>query len=432
MIIGAALDAVDARLLVERGCRGLSADWRNGTVHVLAAGKASIGMARAARDWLEGRQGRMLVVGPGPAAAPHGGFADTEVVAAGHPVPTDASVAAGREALAFAAACRPEERLLVLLSGGASALMAVPAPGVTLDEKAATTRLLLRGGATIHQANAVRKHLSAIKGGQLATAGRARVLTLAISDVIGDDLSVIGSGPSVPDSSSFAEALEVIRTIDDGNTCPAAVRRRLEQGARGEIAETPKPGDSRFAGHEAYVVGGRSEAMAGAARAAERQGYRTIVLREPVDGEAREAGPSFLSRVTAAAGESREPVCVIASGETTVKVVGGGRGGRNQEFALACVEQLAGLGRPAVLASIGTDGVDGPTDAAGAMVDQETAARALGRGFPAAAPFLSENDAYRFLEATGDLIVTGPTGTNVGDVQIALLAPAGRAGAPDV
>ncbi len=388
-------------------------------------------MVRAAARQLGPRLGEALAIAP--SRTDDDAF---DVLEAGHPLPTPASVTAGRRALAMAAARRPGDRLLVLLSGGASALMAVPADGLTLDDKAAVTRILLQAGAGIHQLNAVRKHLSAIKGGQLASAGRGRVLTLAISDVIGDDLSVIGSGPTVPDASSFADALEVVRELDRHEPCPAAAMDRLRRGAAGGIPETPKRGDPRLEGHEAHVIGGRRDAMAGAARAAEARGYTTVVLEEPVQGEARNAGPRLLERALAVSREAADAsaICVIASGETTVRVVGGGLGGRNQELVLACVEPLARLDRELVLASVGTDGVDGPTRAAGALADSTSAARAAAFGVPSPQEFLRRNDAFRFFEGTGDLIVTGPTGTNVGDLQVILVAPrrSGTVGAASV
>jgi glycerate-2-kinase len=300
--------------------------------------------------------------------------------------------------------------------------MALPAEGVSLDDKIAVTRTLLKEGASIGEINTVRKHLSAVKGGRLGVAGRARVLTLAISDVIGDDLSVIGSGPTVGDPTTFADALAVLEGIDGARSAwPARVQRHLRRGIEGLVEDTPAPDDERLAGHEARVIGSRHDAMAGARREAEARGYRTVVLHEPVAGEARSAGVDLLDRALALAGASSHPVCVIASGETTVYVRGDGLGGRNQELVLGAVEHLATLGIDAMLASVGTDGVDGPTSAAGAVADSTTLSRARAGSLPQPAACLRKNDAYRFFAASGGLITTGPTGTNVGDVQIVLI-----------
>jgi hydroxypyruvate reductase len=394
-------------------------------VYLLAVGKAAIGMARAVSELAGPNLRDALVIAP----APGGTIDGLKVFGAGHPVPTEASEAAGRRALAFAAARRPGDRLIVLLSGGASALMAVPADGLTLEDKAATTRQLLRGGAAISSLNAVRKHLSAVKGGRLASVGPAKVLTLAISDVIGDDLSVIGSGPTVADSSTFHDAARVLHEVGEGpGSWPNAVIERLAAGVAGTIPETPKPGDPRLEGHDARVIGGRRDAMDGAAREAQRLGYQTVIVDEPVEGEARVTAPVLLDAALSIIHRmpSSAPVCLVRSGETTVRVVGHGVGGRNQELVLASIERLATLEWPAAFASVGTDGVDGPTPAAGAIADSESLARARAKRLPDPAEFLGNNDAYRFFEALNDLVVTGPTGTNVGDLQIFLRPPRTR------
>ena len=344
-----------------------------------------------------------------------------EAIAGGHPVPTPGSERAGRRALAIAGSLRADEILVVLLSGGASALMAVPAADVALDDKRATTQLLLRAGADIHALNTVRKHVSAIKGGWLAARAPGSCRTFAISDVVGDDLSAIASGPTVADSTTFGEALDIVRRFGGEAAYPPAVVARLGRGARGEVPETPKPGDARLARASAAVIGGRGNAMDGAARQAETLGYHVVRIDDPVVGEARLAAPPHLgAAVRRAAGVAR-PACLVSSGETTVRVTGGGKGGRNQEFALASAEPLASLGGAAALASVGTDGVDGPTDAAGAIVDQTTIERARSAGLSPQA-FLDDNNAYAFFAALGDLIHTGATDTNVGDLQVILLA----------
>jgi hydroxypyruvate reductase len=342
-------------------------------------------------------------------------------------------VTAARRALNVADSGSETDLLVVLLSGGASALMALPADAVTLGDKQHTVRQLLLGGATIDELNAVRKHLSAIKGGRLAAASKAHVVTLAISDVVGDDLSVIGSGPTVPDPTTFSDALAVLEARGGRETYPRAVVTRLERGASGAIAETPKPDDARAARWEARIIGGRMAAVEGAAQAARSRGYDVRVLDQPIVGEARGAAESFAASVSDALEVLTRPACVIGAGETTVHVKGNGLGGRNQEFALALVTFLSsvtGLAqrRPGsdipphvVAASIGTDGIDGPTDAAGAIVDSTTLERAAARQLDAA-HFLDNNDSYHFFSVLDDLVQTGATGTNVGDLQVALIA----------
>ena len=362
-----------------------------------------------------------LVVGSQPAPAASRGL---EYRRGGHPVPTEESERAGRRALAIAGEAPPSEHLLFLLSGGASALMAVPADGVTLADKQVTTERLLGGGADIHALNTVRKHLSAIKGGQLAARASTRWRTLAISDVVGDDLSVIGSGPTVADASTFQDALDVLHRFGgrDARDFSPRVMSRLTRGAEGALQETPKPIDPRLARGEAAVIGSRYDAMRGAAEAASARGYHVLRVDEPVTGEARTAGRAYLDGLAArlASGGPQRPTCIVSSGETTVHVTGNGRGGRNQEFALAMIDRLAGLG-DAAAASLGTDGIDGPTDAAGAIVDSTSSVRARLAGL-APGRFLDDNNAYTFFAALGDLIHTGPTGTNVGDLQLILLA----------
>jgi len=345
---------------------------------------------------------------------------------AGHPVPDDRSVAAAGGALQVAQRSADNDVLIVLLSGGASALMALPAEGLTLADKQETVRRLLKGGATIHELNTVRKHLSAIKGGRLAAATRAAVVTLVISDVVGDDLSVIGSGPTMPDPSTFGDALTVLDTRGGRASYPAAVVLYLERGAGGELDETLKPDNPRMKRSVARIIGGRMTAVAGAIDAARSRGYNVYMIDAPIVGEAREAAVTFADNVRQALARLAPPLCVVGAGETTVHVTGTGTGGRNQEFALAMVPFIADLTRSApqefdgVFGSIGTDGIDGPTDAAGAIIDATTTTRAAARELDPTV-YLRNNDSYHFFSAIGDLVQTGPTGTNVGDVQVALI-----------
>jgi len=342
------------------------------------------------------------------------------LVAGGHPLPTAGSEVAGRKAIALAESTAADETLLVLFSGGASALMALPADGVTLDDKRATTQQLLRAGADIYALNTVRKHLSAIKGGWLAARARAACRALVISDVVGDDLSVIASGPTVADASTFEDALTLVRRFGGEDAYPPAVVARLRRGAAATLPETPKPGDARLAASTTTVIGSRRDAMAGASAEAASLGYRVVRLDDPVVGEARTTAVAHLRGVIARAAGTERPACIVSSGETTVHVTGHGRGGRNQEFALAAAGPLAQVGG-ALIASVGTDGIDGPTDAAGAIADATTLDRARAAGLSADRA-LSDNNAYAFFDALGDLIHTGPTGTNVGDLQVILLA----------
>jgi glycerate 2-kinase len=350
---------------------------------------------------------------------------ETNVSAGRHPVPDEVSVAAGARALHLAAASRARnERLVVLLSGGASAMLAVPADGVSLPDKASLTELLLRSGLPIAAMNAIRKHVSAIKGGQLAAAA-GRSTTFAISDVhapVEDDPAVIGSGPTVADPTTFADAERALRGAGLLDLVPASIRDRLSAGVRGGIGETPKPGDPRLRDAEFALAGARDDAMAGASAEAASRGYDVERIAPPTLGEASAAAHAFVARVREIARDRTRPVCVVASGETTVTLPMSGRvgaGGRNQEFALAAASDLRDLGA-CVLASVGTDGIDGPTDAAGAIADAVTLTRAASIGLDAGAA-LAAHDAYPFFRALDDLIVTGPTGTNVGDLQVVLV-----------
>jgi hydroxypyruvate reductase len=310
----------------------------------------------------------------------------------------------------------------VLLSGGASALMAVPVAPITLHDKQQTTERLLREGADIHALNTVRKHISAVKGGQLAAAAPAACLTLAISDVVGDDISVIGSGPTVGDDSTFRDAHEVLQRFGGLAAYPERVVAYLAAGLAGDRVDTPTAESLRLRlrDSEAIVIGSRTTAMAGGAEEARRRGFHAITIDAPIVGEAREAAAPYAREIRARLAGSGRPLCVISSGETTVRVTGAGKGGRNQEMALALAE-FSGAAGIWAMASVGTDGVDGPTDAAGAVVDVTTADRAAHAGL-APVEFLNDNNAYAFFSALGDLIHTGPTGTNVGDVQVFLLA----------
>jgi hydroxypyruvate reductase len=342
------------------------------------------------------------------------------LIEAGHPIPDRAGVKAARDVEELLRELNARDLLIVAISGGASALLSAPAEPVTLAAKQKTTDLLLRAGADIFQLNAVRKHLSLLKGGWLAAlAYPATLVSLLLSDVIGDPLDVIGSGPTAPDESTFADAISVLKAYRVLERVPGVVRKRLEQGLRGEIPETPKPGDSLFQNVHNVVVGSNGLALQAAARKAKLLGYRPLILSSSMQGETREVARvhgEILREVVTSGQPLRAPACLLSGGETTVTVRGSGKGGRNQEFALAAALNIAGL--PNVLAlSGGTDGTDGPTDAAGAMATGETVALAKKRGLDAL-DHLTRNDAYPFFAALGDLVKTGPTGTNVMDLNL--------------
>ena len=381
-------------------------------VVVLGAGKAGASMARALEAILGDRISAGFVVVKDAHRLPSERI---EFAEAGHPVPDARGLAASARLLALADAATADDLVIVLISGGGSALTPAPAPPVTLEDKQAVTQLLLAAGAPIGELNTVRKHLSRFKGGLLARAAwPATVLMLALSDVIGDPLDVIASGPTVPDPTRFADALAVLERRGVVARTPPSVLDRLQAGARGDIPETPKPGDRAFERVSNLVVGNNALVADAARVAAEALGYRATLLTLALEGEARQVARDLLIRARGMPPGS----CLIAAGETTVTVRGAGRGGRCQELALAAALDISAGEGLAVLAA-GTDGTDGPTDAAGALVDAGTVVRGRGAGLdPERA--LADNDANGFLAASGDLIVTGPTNTNLLDLYLVL------------
>lgn len=386
------------------------------SMYVVGAGKAGATMAQAAERLLGKRiRGGLINVKYGHTAK----LRRIELNECGHPIPDHNGELGAQRIAAIARQAGGKDLLLCLISGGASALLPLSAPPITLEEKQETTRLLLQCGANIHELNCVRKHISALKGGQLAQlAYPATVLTLILSDVIGDDLDVIGSGPTVPDRSTFAEARVVLEKYGITGKIPAAVRERLQ----GNAAETPKPGDKVFNNVLNLIVGSNRLAVDAAAHQAKALGYHTLVLSTCIEGETRDVArvhAAIAKEIRASGRPVKPPACVLSGGETTVTIRGHGLGGRNQEFALAAAIDIAGL-KDTVILSAGTDGTDGPTDAAGAIADGRTIGRASAQGLDAAR-YLANNDAYHFFESLKDLIKTGPTGTNVADVRIALV-----------
>ncbi|CAG0931417.1 glycerate 2-kinase [Thermoflexales bacterium] len=343
---------------------------------------------------------------------------------AGHPVPDQSAVDATRDLSAVLHGITPRDLIFCLISGGGSALLTLPAQEITLVDLQATTQLLLRAGATIREINTIRKHLDVVKGGGLVRlANGAPIITLILSDVIGDDLSVIASGPTVPDPSTFATAWQIVEQFDLADQLPAAVRARLSHGASGEIADTPKPGDPLFDKVQTVIIGSNAQAAQAAEQAARQLKFNTLLLTTQLQGEAREVAKVVAAIAQEIAVYNRpvsRPACLILGGETTVTLKGQGLGGRNQEIALAAAIAIEGLPNT-LIAALGTDGTDGPTDAAGAMATGETVERARSIGLDAQA-YLAGNDAYHFFQPLGDLIITGPTGTNVNDVLFVLVA----------
>ncbi|MFQ5959148.1 MAG: glycerate kinase, partial [Alphaproteobacteria bacterium] len=372
-----------------------------GRTVVVGAGKASAEMARIVEAHWTGNLGGLVVTRYGHAAATRA----IEVVEAAHPVPDRAGRKAARRILESVRGLGKDDLVLCLISGGGSALLALPAAGVSLDDKQAVNRALLRAGATISEINCVRKHLSAIKGGRLAAAAApARVIALLISDVPGDDPHVIASGPTVADPTSFADARAVLAkyAIDP----PASVRAHLQAA----VDETPKPGDARLARAESRLVATPRAALEAAAARARAAGFEALILGDAVEGEARDVGRDHaaIARRAATAGEpAGAPCAILSGGETTVTVRGRGRGGRNGEYLLSLALGLDGLAGVWALAC-DTDGIDGSEDNAGAVIAPDTLARAAATGIDARG-HLADNDAYGFFAALGDLVVTGPT-----------------------
>ncbi len=385
-------------------------------LHVVAVGKAAAAMATAFARVPHMTIRQAIAIGTHEHAELP---ARVDWIPSSHPFPDHRSEAAGNRAIAIAQGVHSGEALVILLSGGASALMAAPVDGISLADKIETTRLMMTSGADIHALNTVRRHLSKVKGGRLAAACVGATITLAISDVVGDDLNAIGSGPGVPDATSWSDAAAALdRFGGDGHA--GRVREVVRAGLAGEIPDTPKPGAAALARATARVIGSRIDAMEGARAAAAERGYRAIVLHDAVVGEAREAGPKWLALARQAVGGASRKVCVISSGETTVRVTGGGLGGRNLEFALSIADTIASMPGTA-MASVGTDGIDGSSGVAGGVVDSTTMVRASGAGLSPPGTYLAANDSLAFFAPLGDAIRTGRTDTNVGDLQVLLI-----------
>jgi hydroxypyruvate reductase len=390
-------------------------------VYIIGAGKASAAMAQPVEDLL----GDLLEAGLVNVKYGHSRpLRHISINEAGHPVPDEASLRGTERILQLLRQTGERDLVLFLISGGGSALLAGPAEGLTLEDLQRVTQRLLESGATIHEINAIRKHISRVKGGQLARlAHPSSLVSLILSDVIGDNLDSIASGPTVPDSSTFKDCLDIIEKYGLADKIPEAVLNHLKKGARGDIKETPKPGDPVFEKTQNVIIGSNIQAVEAARIKAEALGYNSLILSKFVQGETREIAKmhaAIARKVLAHGHPVPRPACLVSGGETTVTIRGRGLGGRNQEFALAAAIEIDGL-EDVVVLSGGTDGTDGPTDAAGAIADGTTVRRAKALGLNAG-HYLQENDSYHFFRPLGDLLITGPTLTNVMDLRVILVS----------
>jgi len=427
-IFNEALRAVDPYAAVGKHVDRIRAICRDAglrKIYVVSFGKAAYPMARALADALPDRIVRGVVVtkyGHVSGEPLPGTF---EIYEAGHPVPDEQGVAGAGRVIHLLEEADRESLVVCLISGGGSALLAAPSAGVSLDEKQQVTRLLLQAGADIVELNTVRKHLSRVKAGRLAEAAwPARVLSLILSDVIGDRLDSIASGPTAPDNTTWADALDVVARYDLEGKIPPKLMQMLRDGAAGRIPDTPKQGNPVFEGVENVIIGSNRIATEAARQKALALGFEAVVLTSELQGEARDAAQWLYRQVLesqSCLASGRKKICLIAGGETTVTVRGSGLGGRNTEMALAFAIAIEGTSGITFL-SAGTDGTDGPTDAAGAIADGQTVPKARALGLDPQA-YLDNNDSYRFFEKTGGLFKTGPTGTNVMDLQIILIEP---------
>jgi len=390
-------------------------------ISVVGTGKASAAMARGVEEILGKRLNSGLVITKYGHALPLG---KVQVIEAGHPVPDEAGIQGARQIVHFLEQRNEKDLVFFLISGGGSALLPLPVGELTLEDKQIVTKILLSVGANIHEINTLRKHLSQVKGGRLAkVAYPASLISLVLSDVIGDDLGSIASGPTVPDHTTFADCLDILDKYQITDRLPSVVVDILNKGIRGEIEETPKPGDSIFDRAQNLIIGSNILAVKAAVKRAEELGYNTLILSTFIEGETRDVArmhAAIAKEILNSGNPVKRPACVISGGETTVTIRGRGKGGRNQEFSLAAALDIHGLGNIVVF-SAGTDGTDGPTDAAGAIADGMTVSRARKLRLNPD-QYLRENDSYHFFEALNDLIITGPTYTNVMDLRIVLVA----------
>lgn len=407
----------DRRLWIDEQEYDLS---RFNHIYIVGAGKAGAPMAAAIEEIL----GEELTEGLVNVKYGHILPLDRiRLLEAGHPLPDRNGQRGSRMMMDILAKAGKQDLVLGLISGGGSALLPFPSPPLSLENKQQTTDALLSCGARINEINAIRKHMSQLKGGRMTKAAHPATLAcLMLSDVVGDDLDVIASGPTVPDPSTFQDCIDILTRYQILDQLPGAVIRHFEAGISGMIPETPKPADPIFRNVQNRVVGNSSQALVAARRQAESLGYHTIILSSLIEGETRDVArvhTAIAKEIVRTGNPLPSPACIISGGETTVTVRGSGKGGRNQEFALAGAMDIAGEPGIVVLCA-GTDGTDGPTEAAGAFADSQTASRAKAVGMDAAT-YLADNDAYHFFKPLGDLFITGPTNTNVMDLRIVLV-----------
>lgn len=390
-------------------------------IYVIGMGKAAAPMARAVEDILGTRiTAGIINVKYGHTAA----LKKVKINEASHPLPDEAGLEGAREIAALLGKTGERDLVVFLISGGGSALLPLPAEGLTLKDKQNLTQSLLECGATIHEINVLRKHVSQVKGGRLARlAYPSTLISLILSDVAGDDLDSIASGPTVPDRSTFVDCMEIIGKYGLEGKLSAGLVNYIERGGKGEEEETPKPGDPAFERTQNVIVGSNIAAARAAKERASALGYNSLILSTSIGGETAEAAKlhAAIAREVVSSGNPVDaPACIISGGETTVKVVGKGKGGRNQEFALSLAVDIDGLENVLALSG-GTDGTDGPTEAAGAVADGTTMERARKLGLDANR-HLGENDSYNFFKPLGDLLMTGPTNTNVMDLRVVLVS----------
>lgn len=434
-ILASALDAVDPGQAVRNHARREGDRFSIGDrdydleqirrVWVVGAGKAGVPMLQAINELLGDKLEDGVVVTKEGYAGGYSQIGPVRILEAGHPIPDSRSVQAAAEISHLLANCREDDLVICLISGGGSSLLVSPPDGVSLEDLQSLTSSLLASGAAIEEINTLRKHLDRLKGGQLARLSYpARIAALVLSDVVGDPLESIASGLTVPDSGTFQDALGVLERYDLVPSTPPPVLEHLRQGCTGQHPETPKPGDIIFKLIQNEIVGSNRLAAQAATRAAQQAGFNTLLLTTYLQGEAREAGrvlAAIARQVCSTSDPVAVPGCLVVGGETTVTVKGRGRGGRNQEMALSAVNQIRGL-PGIILVTLATDGGDGPTDAAGAVVTGESFSRAKQAGLDLQAS-LDQNDSYTFFEGLGDLLKPGPTQTNVNDLAFLFAFP---------
>lgn len=428
-IMEAALEAVDPHVAVLKGLRksryfieGISENeklTKFERIKLIGAGKAGQPMTEAVLEMFgESLNNGIVIVKEGYTKNPN--FSNKiKIIEAGHPLPDHRGVIGTEEIVKFLDNSTPQDLVICVISGGGSALLVSPVPGVTLEELQNLTEILLASGATINDINTLRKHLSQVKGGQIARlASPAKILCLILSDVVGDPLDVIASGPTVPDPSTFQDAVNILDSYAIRDQIPGSILNYLIRGQQNKIYDTPKPGDQLFLNVENLIVGSNRTATQAAISQAQIEGFNTLTLTNFMEGEASQAG-KFLGAVLRQLALHNQPIprpaCIVVGGETTVTITGAGLGGRNQELALGAVAELEGL-KDIALITLATDGGDGPSDAAGAVVTGETLKRARAKGLDPTT-FLANSDSYNFFSPLGDLLKPGPTQTNVNDLS---------------